>query len=66
MSDYKKGPWCDIVDGLYWLFINDNQKFFSSNPRLGLMINSLNKMKLERKEYLFDLANTFISKNTTK
>mgnify|MGYP001159706948 CR=1 FL=1 len=66
MSDYKKGPWCDIVDGLYWLFINDNQKFFSSNPRLGLMINSLNKMKSERKEYLFDLANTFISKNTTK
>lgn len=66
MSDYKKGPWCDIVDGLYWLFINDNQKFFSSNPRLGLMINSLNKMKPERKEYLFDLANTFISKNTTK
>ena len=64
MSNYKKDDWCDTVDGLYWKFIHDNQKFFSSNPRLGLMLNSLNKMKSERKDYLFSLANSFISKNT--
>ena len=64
MSNYKKDKWCDTVDGLYWKFINDNQKFFSSNPRLGLMLNSLNKMKSERRDYLFSLANSFISKNT--
>ena len=28
MSNYKRGPWCDLVDGLYWLFIQDNFRFF--------------------------------------
>ena len=23
MSNFKKGPWCDIVDGLYWSFIKE-------------------------------------------
>ena len=27
MSDYKKGPWCDVMDGLYWRFIDNNRAF---------------------------------------
>ena len=49
MSDYKKGPWCDIVDGLYWNFIEKNQKFLQKNPRLSLMAGALNRM-IERRE----------------
>ena len=26
MSDYKKGAWTDIVDGLYWKFIDENRE----------------------------------------
>jgi len=33
MSNYKKDGWADIVDGLYWMFINDNISFFKKNPR---------------------------------
>ena len=28
MSNYKKGDWCNELDGLYWGFINNNQTFF--------------------------------------
>ena len=27
MSNYKRGEWCNIVDGLYWKFIYDNRYF---------------------------------------
>ena len=32
MMNFKKGPWNDIMDGLYWRFINKNRKFFQKNP----------------------------------
>ena len=28
MMDFKKGEWCNVMDGLYWNFINKNRKFF--------------------------------------
>ena len=36
MSNYKKGDWCNEVDGLYWGFINNNRDFFAKNPRMSL------------------------------
>tara|TARA_B110000483_G_scaffold238786_1_gene316017 strand:- start:396 stop:1895 length:1500 start_codon:yes stop_codon:yes gene_type:complete len=64
MSNYKKGEWCDAVDGLYWRFIENNRDFFASNPRLGLMIRSLDKMDPERKKRIFKKAEEFIKNNT--
>ena len=64
MSNYKKGEWCDVVDGLYWSFINKNIKFFESNPRLSVMTRSLNKMDASRKKLIFRKAEDFIEKNT--
>ena len=65
MSNYKKGEWCDIVDGLYWRFIDKNIKFFESNPRLSVMTRSLAKMEKDRKKMIFMKAEEFIKKNTT-
>jgi deoxyribodipyrimidine photolyase-related protein len=64
MSNYKKGEWCDVVDGLYWRFIDINIKFFESNPRLSVMTRSLNKMDASRKKLIFRKAEDFIEKNT--
>ena len=44
MSDYRKGPWCDVVDGLYWRFIDKHREFFASNPRLALMPRALDRL----------------------
>ena len=64
MSNFNKDAWCDAVDGLYWQFIENNREFFSSNPRLGLMIRSLDKIKPERKELIYNAANKFKEVNT--
>jgi deoxyribodipyrimidine photolyase-related protein len=60
MSDYKKGPWCDVVDGLYWQFIERNLTFFEGNPRLGMMARTFKKMGEERKETIYQAADNFI------
>ena len=64
MSNYKKGEWCDTVDGLYWLFIKNNLDFFKSNPRLSLMVNALKKIDSQRKSIIFSKAELFIENNT--
>lgn len=64
MSDYPKGDWCDTVDGLYWRFIDKHREFFSGNPRLALIASSLDRMKDERKDKIFTLANEFIEEMT--
>jgi len=64
MSNFKKGEWCDVVDGLYWRFIEKNINFFKTNPRLSLMVNALSKINPDRKKLIFTKAEEFISKNT--
>ena len=66
MSNYKKDDWCDIVDGLYWKFMNDNVSFFKSNPRLAILVKSLERMNTDRKELIFGKANDFINTKTIK
>lgn len=48
MSDYKKGPWQPIWDGLFWRFMHVNRGFFSKNPRLGMLLNTFDKMPREK------------------
>ncbi|MCI5052802.1 MAG: cryptochrome/photolyase family protein [Simkaniaceae bacterium] len=64
MSDYKKGPWCEIVDGLYWRAIDKKRKFFAKQPRLKMMVNTLDKMDPAKKKDLFAKAESFIKAHT--
>ena len=64
MMHFKKGSWCDIMDGLYWRFIDKHKDFFLSNPRLSMMVRILEKMNEERKNKIFNAANEFINNNT--
>ena len=49
MSHYKKGEWCDVWDGLYWRFVENNFKYLTNNPRLAMTVRTLEKMKPEKK-----------------
>ena len=64
MMDFKKGDWCNTMDGLYWRFINRNRSFFLKNPRLSMMVRIYDKMKVERKKLILSEAEKFINKNT--
>ena len=64
MMDFKKGDWCNTMDGLYWRFINKNRSFFLKNPRLSMMVRIFDKMKQDRKKIILAEAEKFINKNT--
>jgi deoxyribodipyrimidine photolyase-related protein len=44
MSNFKKGDWCEVWDGLYWRFMHRHRSFFERNPRMSVMTKQLDKM----------------------
>jgi deoxyribodipyrimidine photolyase-related protein len=60
MSDYKKGDWCDTVDGLYWRFIDRHRSFFEGNARLALMPRALDRLDDARRDRIFTAAEAFL------
>ncbi|HMS34216.1 MAG TPA: cryptochrome/photolyase family protein [Ignavibacteria bacterium] len=60
MSDLQKGDWQLIWDGLFWRFMNRHRKFFLSNPRLGMLIRTFDKMSGERKDTLLSAAEKYL------
>lgn len=64
MSDYKKGEWCDVWDGLFWRFIGKHAPFFSKNYRLSMMVKTYEKMDKEKRERLIKLGHDFIKMKT--
>lgn len=48
MSDFKKGDWCQEVDALYWSFIYNKLDFFSTQPRLSMMVAQITKMDKQK------------------
>ena len=61
MSNYTKGAWQATWDGLFWTFMDKHREFFLSNPRLGMLIRTFDKMKQETKEKHFKNAESFLS-----
>lgn len=60
MSDYKKGDWQLIWDGLFWRFMDKHRKFFLSNPRLGMLIKTFDKLSEEKKKALLTAAENYL------
>ncbi len=56
MGPYKKGDWQSGVDGLYWGFIARHRAFFTQNPRLGMMVRTLDKMDKGKVESIASAA----------
>ena len=59
MSDYKKGPWCEAIDGLYWQFIDAHRQFFKKNYRMSAIIGNLDRMSAEKKTRIYSAADEF-------
>jgi deoxyribodipyrimidine photolyase-related protein len=64
MSDYKKGPWCEEWDGLYWKFVAEKFQFLGKNPRLSMMVAMWNKKSKSQQDALLAAAERFIERNT--
>ena len=62
MSDYKKGPWQAVWDGLFWRFMHVQRDFFLKNPRLGMLVRTFDKMSEEMQQTHLDNAEAFLAK----
>ncbi len=45
MSDFKKAPWCEVWDALYWRFIDNNYDLIRKNPRMSVMAGMRDKLQ---------------------
>jgi deoxyribodipyrimidine photolyase-related protein len=61
MSNYRKGDWTAVWDALFWNFMNRQRDFFLSNPRLGMLIKTYDKMSAERKSEIEQIAGKAIT-----
>jgi len=50
MSHHKKGPWCEIWDGLYWSWIWNHSDKLAKNPRWAMMCSMVKKMDQAKRE----------------
>lgn len=64
MSDFPRGDWCDVVDGLYWRFVSNNLQELKSNQRLAVFASGLNRMANEKKQRIFSAADAFLQQCT--
>jgi deoxyribodipyrimidine photolyase-related protein len=62
MSDYPKGDWQAVWDGLFWRFMHVHRDFFSSNPRLNMLLRNLDKMSKETLNGHLEKADSFLEK----
>ncbi len=60
MSDYPKGDWQPIWDGLFWRFMHVHRDFFLKNPRLGMLVKTFDKMPDEKQEGHIHQAEKFL------
>lgn len=60
MSDYKKGDWENIWDALFWRFMDKQRDFFSSNPRMNMLLSNWDKKDNSEREKMLKTANDFL------
>lgn len=64
LSDYERGYWSDIWDGLYWRFIEKNSDLIKNNPRLRPMIQRLDRLDPDHRRVISYRAEDFLAKFT--
>lgn len=66
MGNYRKGAWCDGVDGLYWRFIERHQTFLQKNARMHFAVKTLERMDETRKKTIYAAADALQAHLTQK
>ena len=44
MSDWKRGAWCEVWDGLFWRWIHLHRESLAGNPRWAMMVRNVERM----------------------
>lgn len=62
MGNFKKGGWQDVWDALFWRFMHVHRDFFGRNPRLAMLLGTLDKMPAEKRNRYVETAEDFLRK----
>lgn len=60
MSDFPKGEWQRIWDGLFWRFMDVHRDFFLKNPRLAMLVRTFDKMTNEKRSLHLETAELYL------
>ncbi len=60
MSDYPRGDWEQVWDGLFWRFVKNHASFFKGNPRTSMLAHTYARMDSHKQKTLLDTAERFI------
>lgn len=68
MSDYAaegkrtgNTAWTATWDALFWRFLHVHRDFFTSNPRLGMLVKTFDKMPASKRSLLMNTAETYLA-----
>jgi deoxyribodipyrimidine photolyase-related protein len=75
MGDYPKprpeelvegtgGNWCEVMDGLYWRFVDRNREFFRGQARMAQVVGTLDRMNAGRRRHIVEVAERFLARAT--
>ncbi|HUP26699.1 MAG TPA: cryptochrome/photolyase family protein [Candidatus Limnocylindrales bacterium] len=65
ISDYDRGVWSDIWDGLFWRFIEKHQSSLSKSPRMRVMARRLDRLDADHKRIIYYRAEDFLRQHTS-
>lgn len=65
MGNWEKGNWLQTWDGLFWRFMSEHRSFFESNPRLGMLLKTWDKMDETKRKNHLQFANDFLQQLDT-
>jgi deoxyribodipyrimidine photolyase-related protein len=67
MGDWEAGPvlpsghrWGEVWDALFWRFMHVHRDFFLSNPRLGMLVGTFDRMQPAKRERHLKVAEDFL------
>jgi deoxyribodipyrimidine photolyase-related protein len=63
-SDYERGEWANVWDGLYWRYIEKHRAVFSKNAKMRSVVQRLDRLDADQKRIMHYRAEDFLNKFT--
>ncbi len=63
-SDYQRGEWCNVWDGLYWRFIEKHKATLKKTAKMRAVVHRLDSLDADRKRIISYRAEDFLTKFT--
>jgi deoxyribodipyrimidine photolyase-related protein len=63
MSNFKRGPWTEVWDAVYYSFIKEHKKLLASNYATAMQVKHYNNKSKEEKDNMDIISKKYFNKN---